>query len=230
MQLFRTTACAKFGHPELTVQLAEASPIPDVHRILINYFEGAVARGSKFRPGQRVQLGWSTLLLCERADGTIGVQERELSPDPEWTESVDRAVRDLWYQREVADSVGLLDRLAFPSQGEGVMVAGCAMEAKATLLTRLPDEDLPEGFSGWTLCCAQDHDHGERDIVPLLALAGNLPSLVQLLALPHGTTVFVRYRGKPGAAAGALRIEPRVFHDGEELKPKSGSYLAALQA
>src|SRR5688572_18655764 len=186
MQSHRTTACARFGHPELTIQLAETSSIPDVHRILINYFEGAVARGSKFKPGQRVQLGWSTLLLCERADGTIGVQERELSPDPQWTESVDRAVHDVWYQREIADSVGLLDQLRFPTQGEGAMVTDCAMEAKTTLLTRLPDEDLPDGFSGWTLSCAADHDHGERDIVPLLAIAASLPSIVQLFALPHG--------------------------------------------
>ncbi len=231
MHAYRTASCGRFGHPELTVQLTEASPIPDVHRILVDYFEAAVARGGKFQPGQRVQLGWATLLLCERTDGTIGVQERLLAPDVSWTESVDRAVHDVWFQREIADSVGLVDQLAFPTQDEGVLVADCAIEATASLLTRLPDDDLPDGFSGWTLCCAEDHDHGERAIVPLLAIAANLPSLVQLLALPHGVTVLIRYVEKPDAPPGALRIEPHVFrHSGEELEPRPGSYLAALQA
>lgn len=229
MQIHRTTSCGGFGHREITLQLT-GSPVPGLHRGLIDYFERAVARGAKFLPGQTVQVGWSTLRICERADGTLGVQERELQPTLAWTESVDRALYDLWVQREIVASVGLQDKLTFPAQDDLVMVSGCGMEGHgAMVFIRLPAQGLPERFSGWTLACAQNHDHGERHILPLMAIAATRPGLVQLLALPHDTTVLVRYAEKPDAP-GALRIEPHVLRDGREIAPSPGSYLAALQA
>lgn len=231
MPTFRTSRCSAAGHPEVTLQLAHKSPIPGVHELLIDYFEAAVARGTKFSAGQTVQLGWSVLKLCERADGTLGVQERELTPEVAWTESVDRALRDVWMQREIAASVGLLDELAFPRQDDGVLVADCARTSHEVLLTRVALDDAPPDFSGWLAACAhQEHDHGERVYVPLLAIAADHAPLVQLLALPHGTSVLVLFRAKPNAPAGQLRIEPHVFRDGEEIIPARGSYLAALQA
>ena len=230
MPTFRTTRCSAAGHPEITLQLAQDSPIPGVHEILIDYFEAAVARGTKFLPDQTVQLGWSVLKLCARDDGTLGVQERELTPEVAWTESVDRALRDVWMQREIAASVGLLDELAFPRQDEGVLVAECSRTSHELLLTRVALEDAPPDFSGWLAACAHDHDHGERAYVPLLAIAAEQPPLVQLLALPHGTSVLAFFRAKPNAPADHLRIEPHVFRDGEEIAPAHGSYLAALQA
>jgi hypothetical protein len=228
MQVYTTTSCHKFGHPEVTVQLAKPSPVPNLHRMLTSYFEGAVARGSKFLPGQIVRVGWASLRLCERADGTIGVEEREIAPEVAWTESVDRALMDTWCQKEIAASVGLDGKIAFPAQDEAIMVSPCAQTAKRLLLTRL-DGDLPDGFSGWSLACSEDHDHGEPRLVPLLALAATSPALVQLLALPPGTSVFVRFVDKKGAPAGSGRVEPHIVRDGKELPPKPGSYLAGLQ-
>lgn len=230
MQTHRTTRCTAAGHREITIQLVADSPLPDLHRILIDYFEAAVARGSKFLPGQTVQLGWAVLKLCERADGTIGVQERELTPELAWTEQVDRALRDMWLQREIASSVGLQDQLAFPRQDDGALVADCTHDATEMILTRIAAADSPDGFSGWMLACTEDHDHGERSYVPLLAIAATHPALVQLLALPHGTSVLALFREKSNAPAGMLRIEPHVFRDGAEIVPERGSYLAALQA
>src|SRR5688572_10362182 len=156
MQAHRTTRCSAAGHRELTIQLVKQSAIPDVHQMLINYFEAAVARGTKFLPNQTVQIGWSILKLCERSDGTLGVQERELTPDVKWTESVDRAVADVWLQKEINASVGLIDALTFPRQDDSALVAECAMESNQIVMTRLPDDDLPDGFSGWMFACAED--------------------------------------------------------------------------
>ena len=200
--------------------------MPNVERILLDFFEDSVARGTAFAPGQTVQLGWSTLRLCDRADGTIGVEERELRPDEAWTESVDRALVDVWLQKEVAASVGLLDAISFPKQDDMMMASDCALGGEPILMVRLEANELPQGFSGWTLACARDHDHGERHVIPLLALAANQPGLVQMLALPHGTQVFVKYT----PIDGRLRIEPHVFRNGAEIKPSEGSYLAALQS
>jgi hypothetical protein len=132
----------------------------------------------------------------------------------------------VWLQREIVSSVGLLDRLAFPGQDEAAMVADCVLNADVLVMSRLEGEDLPATFSGWALTCAADHDHGERHIVPLFAIAVELPALVQLLALPRGTSVIVGLR----EAAGGRRVDPHVFLNGEELAPAPGSYLAALQA
>ncbi len=224
MQTYRTTRCAGHGHRELTVQIAAPSPIPAVQQILIQYFEGAVAAGTTFAPGQTVRLGWATLRLCDRDDGTIGVEERERAPAARWIESIDHALTDVWTQREIVSSVGLLDRIAFPGQDEAAMVADCALDADALVMTRIDGDDFPATFSGWTLACAAEHDHGERHIVPLLAIAAKLPALVQLLALPRGVIVFVGFRETPDGR----RIAPHVFLDGTEQVPAPGSYLAAF--
>jgi hypothetical protein len=230
METYRTTKCGQHGHRELTVQLREPSPIPNLHNLLVDYFEDGVATGKQFKPGQTVRLGWATLRLCERADGTIGVEEREPAPTPTWVEGVDRALHDVWLQKEIVASVGLLDQLSFPSHDEMMMISDCAIDAPALIMTRIAGDDLPEDFSGWMISCAEDHDHGERHALPLLALAANHPGLVQLLALPRHAVVLVVYAEKPNAPEGTARIEPHVFWNGEELAPKPGSYLAALQA
>ncbi|HLL22586.1 MAG TPA: hypothetical protein VK427_10660 [Kofleriaceae bacterium] len=229
MQLHRTTSCTAAGHREVTLQLAKPSPLPDLHRILIDYFEAAVSRGMRFLPNQTIQLGWSVLRLCERDDGTLGVEERALAPEVTWIEAVDRALADVWTQREIARSVGLADALAFPYQDDRALVANCVLEATELVMTRVSGDDLPAGFSGWMLACARDHDHGERAYVPLIAVATMQPALVQLLALPHDTSVLVVFRWKPSGPSGAMRIEPHIFRRGEEIIPAAGSYLAALQ-
>lgn len=230
MPVYRTTRCGDSGHHEFTIQLAAEPVVPDAHRKLVGYFENAVASGTTFQPGQTVQLGWSTLRLRDRADGTLGVEERELTPDEQWTESVDRALSNLWFQREVAADVGCLDEAVFPHQHDDVAVAGCAQGADSLLFSRLAAEDLSADLSGWLLRCTANHDHGEYSLVPLLAIAAVHPNLVQFLALPHGVTVLVRYRDGGDGGDGAARIEPHVFRDGREIVPPEGSYLAALRA
>jgi hypothetical protein len=213
---FRTTACAQHRHPEFTLQLAR-TVVPGVERMLLSYLESAVARGTRFKPGQIIQLGWGTLRVLARRDGTLGLEERA---DPErWMETVDRTLHQTWYQKEVADSLGLAERLAFPRQDQAVMMAECTLGASSWLLTRLPSDDTR--FSGWSIACTDEHDHGERAFPPLLALTADMPFLAQFLALPTGTAVLVMGRG-PG------RVRAHAFLDGEELTPAPGSYLAAL--
>ena len=182
MQSYRTTGCERYNHLEFTLQLEGEPPVADLHRILIDFFEESVAAGTVFSPGETVTVGWSRLQLCDRDDGTIGVEERELTPDVQWTESVDRALCDTWYQREVASSLDMLEDLDFPSQDDAIMVAKCAEDAMNVVLARHPNDDVAENISGWSLVCTEDHDHGERKFLPLIAIAAFKPSLVQFLA------------------------------------------------
>jgi hypothetical protein len=214
--IFRTTGCTRHGHPEFSLQLAR-TVVPGVERMLVSYLEGEVARGKRFEPDQTIQLGWSTLRVIDRRDGTLGLEERS---DPEtWVETVDRTLHQTWYQKEVASSLGLSERLAFPRQDQAAMVSECTLRASAWLLTRLDAGD--ESFSGWSIACAEDHDHGNRAFPPLLALATRLPFVTQFLALPTGIAVLVMGRG---------RIRAHAWLDGKELSPRPGSYLAALNA
>jgi hypothetical protein len=213
---FRTTACAQHRHPEFTLQLARVV-VPGIERMLVSYLEGAVAKGTRFEPGQTIQVGWGTLRVVARRDETLGLEERT-GPES-WTETVDRTLHQTWYQKEVAASVGLGDRLAFPRQDQAAMVAKCTLGASSWLLTRLDAGD--ERFSGWSIACTDDHEHGERAFPPLLAVIERMPFVTQFLALPTGAAVLVMGPG---------RIRAHVFVDGEERTAASGSYLAALNS
>ena len=75
---YRTTKCAAHGHPEFTLRFAHDVPLPGLEEMLITYFEQGVASGTQFKPGQTVLVGWATLRLTQRDDGTIGVLEPDV--------------------------------------------------------------------------------------------------------------------------------------------------------
>ncbi len=218
MTQFRTTGCAAFGHPEFTVRFAREVPVPGLERRLLDLLEGEVARGVVFKPGQTVQLGWATLRLVARADGTYGVLEPDLAHELKWVESVDQALLEAWRQQEVLASVGLEARADFPRQALQAVVCARAFEATRWLLGRT--EPSAPTDSGWFLGCLDDtHDHQASDalaVVPLVELAARVPPLAQFLALPVGADVVL-------SDDGGLRA--RVFLDDEERPPRPGSYL-----
>ena len=66
------------------------------------------------------------------------------------------------------------------------------------------------------------HDHQAPEalsVVPLIEIAVKVPPLTQFFALPRGTDVVV---------SGPGRIRARIFVEGEEILPRAGSYLDAL--
>jgi hypothetical protein len=228
MHTFVTTACARHGHREITLQTEQPPLIPNLERLLLDYFEGAVAAGEKFLPGQIVRVGWAVLRISDRSDGTLGVDERLIaSGPPTWRGTVDNALADSWLQGEVARSIGLVERLAFPMQDQLFVVHECAATSVALELERAANEGLPPAASGWRLRCAADHDHGPASAAPLLAIAAKHPALVPFLALPHGTRVVVTFRPLPD---GNVRFSPRIYDASGELVPIAGSYVAAMQA
>lgn len=216
---FVTTRCGAANHPEITLQFRDQQPVP-VERMLLGYFENGVAAGRRFLPGQTVQLGWATLRLCERSDGTIGVEERE---GADWVESCDRSLMQTWVQKEVCQSLGLAEEMSFPRQDQMAIACDEAHLADRWLLTR--DQPQDDGDSGWFIGCfkepAHNHERPEALLAPaLIQLVERLPFVTQFLALPPGSQVFV-----DGTAE---RIRPRVFMNGQPLQPLAGSYLEAL--
>jgi hypothetical protein len=218
MHTFKTTRGAPHGHPEITLQFAEEPVIPKSERLLLSYFDDAMAQGAQFKPGQTVGIGGHVLRFKQRADGSLGVEEPVPSPREEWVEQVDRTVREVMFQRYICDSVQL--PLSFPPVRGTCLVAACAEGAEALVLTRVvTPPEAHKHVSGWMIACTEDHTHGERTQVPLLALSAIDPFAVQFLALPPDTVALLT---PPGHGA--------VFHAGNEITPVAGSYLARLNA
>lgn len=221
MTEFRTTRCAAFQHSEFTLRFLSEVPVPGLEKMLLGYFENAVAEGSRFKPGQSVQVGWATLRLTQREDGTLGVLEPDLKTELKWIESVDQSLLETWRQKEVLDSLGVLERADFPRQALQAVVCSRTFEAPAFMMGRTAPSTPSD--SGWFVgCMDESHDHQLAEalsVVPLIEIAVKVPPLTQFFALPQGTDVVV---------SGPGRIRARVFVEGEEVKPREGSYLDAL--
>lgn len=218
---YLTTRCAAHGHPEFTLRFNRDVPVPGLEQMLLGYFEGAVANGTRFKPGQTVQLGWATLRLMQRDDGTLGVLEPDLKHELKWIESVDQSLLDTWRQKEVLESLGLRERVDYPRQALQAIVCERVWDAPTFIMGRT--EPSTPSDSGWFVGCTDDaHDHQRPDaltVVPLIEIAVRVPPLTQFFALPAGTDVAVSAEG---------RLRARVFLDGEERQPVEGSYLDSL--
>lgn len=218
---YRTTGCTAHGHPEFTVRFRREVPVPGLEQLLLGYFEREVAGGATFKPGQSVQLGWATLRLVQRDDGTLGVLEPDLAHELKWVESVEQSLLETWRQKEVLESLGLAARADYPRQALQAIVCSRAWEQPTLVLGRT--EPTGPTDSGWFVGCMDDaHDHQVPEalgVVPLIEIAVRVPPLAQFFALPAGADVVVT--GRP-------RLTARVFLDGEERIPAPGSYLDAL--
>ena len=221
MTELRSTGCGAFGHPEFTFVMRRELPQPGLAARIVDFFERAVAKGTRFSVGDTVQYGWSTLRVMQRADGTLGVLEPDLRHELKWIESVDQAVFEHWKQTEVLESLGLAERADFPRQALQAVVCSRVYDVDAWICGRT--EPSAQTDSGWFVGCSDDaHDHQSADaltVAPLVELAVHLPPLTAFFALPAGVDVVLEGNGP-------TRV--RVFLDGEERAPREGSYLAAL--
>src|SRR5262245_6612330 len=207
--MFRTSQCSSHGHPEFTILFGDRPPVRGLEKTLLSHFENAVARGATFRPGQFVQLGWASLRLMSRTDGTLGVQEFDSQAESGWVETADKALMAAWQQKEVVLSLGLQEP-AFPGQMQDAVVCKKLLDGGSQYQLSRSDPD-DEDDSGWFLACfGNDPDHdkpAELSMPQLVHVTVRLPFLTQFLALPPGSDVHI---------TGPGRIRATVFIDGEE--------------
>lgn len=208
---FTTSGCAKHGQAEVTVTFVQPPLIPGGERLILGFVEDAVARGTRFKAGETMLIGGSLLRLCQRPDGTLGVEEREPAPKETWIEGVDRTVREVMLQKYVNESVGL--ELAPPAPGASLLVARCAEASEVVVLSRAGGAQPRAGLSGWTMTCGEAHEHESQFVLPVLALSALRPDVVPFLALPDGVVVKV--------SSGPITV----MHGGVEKVPAPGSFL-----
>jgi hypothetical protein len=78
----------------------------------------------------------------------LGLQERV--DVGRWEEHVELTLRDLWYQKEVATSLGLTKRLVFPAEDQHAAIAQCVNETVPALLFSREETD-DSASCGWRL-------------------------------------------------------------------------------
>lgn len=208
----RTRACWAFGHSEFLLRYDAAAVLEADVEWLAMYLEQSVARGGRYDEGTVVPLGCASCRVVRREDGDLGLLEPDFASVPaRMVESVHATLRHLRVQREVLDSVGLVERGAWPSHDETVRLCSSLEATSDCLMTRGPGE------SGWIVRCARGHDCGTTEALSTASVYEaqvRFPRWMPFLALPPEASVRLRTGGG---------LELRL--GGETLLPRSGSYL-----
>lgn len=151
-------------------------------------------------------------------DGLLSFWEPDMRALPvAWKESVSNTLAHLRLQKDVVESVLSADALAHPSMLQSAIICTRFGQKDGMVMERTE----PSGTdSGWFFGCREeDHDHNEvaelRRVSIYEAAVRFAQQIVPYLALPDGVLI------------GVSKGVPAVFKEGELLKFKAGSFLAA---
>lgn len=184
----------------------------------MEWLEQTVSRGTKYLPGQTIQMGWSLFQIRESDDGLLSLWEPDFGSSPiVWIEGVSRTLAHVRLHKDVVESVLPVSEMTIPSLREAAIVCTRLSDASALVL----DRQLPEGqSSGWFFGCAdRDHNHHDKAQLRLVSLYDAVvtaPRTLPYLALPAGTFVILD------------ASQPHIHRHDAPLPFRAGSYLAAL--
>jgi hypothetical protein len=185
-----TTGCAGSDHPEIRVVVSRAG-VPSVDVAwMIGHLEETVAAGTRYAPGETVQIGWMLTQVIERDDGHLGLTEPDMRSLPiVWVDDVSETLGHLRLQRDVADGLGVAPQ--FPSIRES-LVLGTDLDpaSSALVLDRLPGEGFDSGWFLGDLRSELRYD-GPDDLrrTSLYEAALSWPAIIPYLALPPGSRI-----------------------------------------
>jgi hypothetical protein len=216
-----TQECRAHGQRDFVLEYDEQAVVESDVLWLIRFLEHSVESGTRYAPGQTLRVGWTDLLIEDDEGGYLALLE------PDWSgvlpiryvPGVTRALVDLRRQRDVADSLGLSDRLVLPTISE----SGIICTQLATKPCGVLERAEPEGRdSGWFFGCDDpEHDHnspGNLGRESLYRIGCIAPGIVQFCALPPGVNI---------SFGGPEQISVRFGAD--ELPVAQGSYLDKLR-
>jgi hypothetical protein len=184
---------------------------------LVHMLEEAAASNVRYEPRETLRIGWVDVTVEEADGGYLTLLE------PDWTgavpiqyvPSVTQALVHLRRQKDVADSLDLVDQLTFPN----VLDSGLVCGALGTRPCGVMDRTEPEGRdSGWFFGCDdRGHDHDSPDELKresLYRIACTVPGAIQFCALPPGLSI---------AFGGPERVS--IARAGQPARIRHGSYL-----
>ncbi len=212
--LTTTSRCSEYDHPEFRITHDELIPNDDVEW-LASVLVRSVSEGSRFSGGELIDLG-SMLLRLRRSGQLIDLQEPLLGQVPiRWQVGVSNSLRLLRLQKDVAASVGQLERIEFAKLRSWILV-GVDVDpfADSFLLERV---EHVESDSGWFVGLPDSRiDYGNADSLRRISVfeaISDWPRVAGFLALPTGSRVEI---GKTKCVISYLD---------ETLTPEKGSLL-----
>jgi len=216
---FTTSRCHEVGHPEFVFKVDTSL----VLQIDVDWFtatlESMVAGGSKFVPGQTIQIGWGLLKVGVPAEGRLRIFEPGYTSKPpiEFVDTVTQTLSHLRVQKDVLESYFEIEEIAFPSLSESCIVCTNVEETGGVVMDRTVPEP-PD--SGWFIGCtlpSHDHDNSKNLArVSVYEAVQRFPAALGFLALPSGVLLT------------STLEEIRGYFDDAEVTPRRSSYIARL--
>lgn len=188
-----TSTCQMHGHPEIELEF-ESNVALDVDVAFFSkYLADEVAKGTKYKPGQLIQIGW-IIDRIENNGQRLTLAEPDFDAFPiQFARGVTNTFRDLRLQKSVAESVGLEGTLNFPSLLQSGIVCSRLEDRADFIMDRVEPKDR---VSGWFIGCAEPtHDHNTPQNLSresLYKVVLSKPECIPFLALPPGSSVLMK--------------------------------------
>lgn len=214
-QIVRTHECCCLGHPEFRLAFDSHLVIePDVIW-LTKFLSQSVASGTRYNPGETVQVGWVILKIESNEERTLSLYEPDFVEIPiNFVDSVTQTLVQLRLQKSVAESIGLEDQITFPSLRQSCLICTRVKDRGDFMMERF---DPSKHDSGWYMGCVdEDHNHNDpRNLqrVSLYDVTRGMLSCVPFLPLPPKIQVEVKNNNF------------NLRYNGESIVPKTNSFL-----
>ena len=180
---------------------------------ILSFFEEEVQRGTVFKAGQTVQIGWMLLMLKSTETGDLDVWEPRFGEIPiVWERGASKTYRQLIVQKSVAEQLGV--ELSFPSLRQSGVISPDFMGVNNFQMFR----ETPNGTdSGWLFTTEQNASSDGR-LASLFEIASKRPEVIPFLALPASSSAVL----KDGHV--------KVTHGNDEVSSDSSELLRRLPA
>jgi hypothetical protein len=184
-----------------------------------SWLEKAVSNGEVFKPGEILHTGWMHNTFFEMDDGSLAILEPDMISFPiNWTVGVTQTLRHMRLHRDLVVSVLPVEDLDIPDIERDVVIADDIRKDTTEFL--LERKAYDRSSSGWfvgNLNSRIDRNDPQRvHVVPLFAVAIEIPDLIMYFGLPTGTRVEI--------AGSSISI----FRNGSKLEPAPDSFLKMI--
>lgn len=215
MRTILTTKCRSYGHPELALSFDQTKLLERDAESFASSLEHMVESGSRFQPGQTIQIGWSIAWCVSQPNGILGFEEPDMKSMPMAKQiGLTDSLRHVRLQKDTLESVLSVDALLFPSLQQSCLVCTRLSNSGKFFM----DRSEPRGAdSGWFIGCVID-GHNHNDVsnlkkVSLYEAAVTLcPGMLPYLAFPPKTVI-------------NFDESPSFSVDGKPVEVRRGSFL-----
>lgn len=187
---YLTSNCKKYKHPEIQFNVTNSTiPIEDIEW-LKSTLEEQVSKGTKFKDGRTLQLGWMIVQFEKNSSGNLEIHEPNMADLPiRFENRIDNTLIHLRAQKDVLESINLKLTPEFPAITESILVHKNYANAVNVMMERT--KAFPE-ISGWRVYDYDDEGAMDEDSfinISLYEFAMKRPDLIKFMALPEGMMV-----------------------------------------